>query len=264
MSAPPLAHLVAGDGPPVLLLNGGLMTWAGWGPLATGLLARYRVVRCDFRGQWLSPGPPPATLAGHAADVGALLDSLSLPPVHVVATSFGALAGVLLAASRPQSVASLCLITTTERITDAMWQGCQVGIQASRDAARGGDRGRAWDALLGAAFSPAYRQAQAELLATRRSQMALVPPVWFEHAALLVESLEGLDLRPELGRLACPTLVVAAEQDETFGMEHSQALAAGIPGARLVSLPGGHALVVEQPDALLGVVQGFLAQVVPA
>ena len=53
-----LTHRIDGDGPPLLLLNGGLMSIAVWQPFADALSSTRRVIRCDFRGQLLTPGPP--------------------------------------------------------------------------------------------------------------------------------------------------------------------------------------------------------------
>lgn len=256
-----LAHRVEGVGEPVLLLNGGLMTLAGWETLAAPLRERFQVMRCDFRGQLLSPGAVPATLDEHAGDVVALLDGLGLARAHVVGTSFGALVGVLLAARWPERVRSLVLATATERLGEAGEEGRAFCAAAARQAAAGGDRGAAYDVLTCVAFSPAYRKAQADELAARRGRMHLLPAAWFEGAAALLDALAGLDLRPLLSKVACPTLVIAAERDETFAPEHSQALAAGIPGARLAIVPdSGHALVVERPEALRQMVEGFLAE----
>ena len=42
------------------------------------------------------------------------------------------------------------------------------------------------------------------------------------------------DARPMLGRIACPTLVVCGRQDAAVPLDHSEEIADGIPGARLV------------------------------
>ena len=261
VQAPVLTHRVEGVGEPVLLLNGGLMTLGSWEPLAASLRERFQVLRCDFRGQLLSPGEPPATLDGHAADVAALLDRLGLKSAHVVGTSFGALVGIVLAARQPGRVRSLVLVTATERLGEGVEQGRALCAAAAREAAAGGDRAAAWDILTAATFSPAYREAQAAVLSARRAQLHLLPAAWFAGAAALLDALAGLDLRPLLPQVGCPTLVIAAGRDETFAPEHSRALAHGIPGARLLVVEGsGHALVVEQPEALRALVEGFLEE----
>jgi pimeloyl-ACP methyl ester carboxylesterase len=254
-----LAHRVTGSGPPLLLLNGGLMTYASWEPLASALAATHTLVGCDFRGQLLSPGTPPARLEGHVADVLALLDALALPRVHVVGTSFGALVGLSLAARHPERVAALVVVTATTHVDADMWAAAQPLVAAARAALDGGDPGAVFDALLTTAFSPAFREREAEALALRRRQFAELPRAWFEGLLGLLGALEGLDLRPQLGRVRAPTLVVAAELDATFPPERSRALAAAVPGARLESVAGaGHALVAEDSPALAALVQNFI------
>ncbi len=256
-----LAHRVAGHGETVVLLNGGLMSVAAWDPVALPLERSHQVLRCDFRGQLLSPGPPPPTVGGHVADVLALLDALSLPRVHLVGTSFGAAVGVLLAARLPDRVASLCALTATDRVTPETWAETRALREACRAAVAGEDGGRVFDLMLSGTFSARYLNLHREALEVRRHQVAAMPAWWFEGLDGLLGALEGLDVREAAARVACPTLVVSAELDLTFPPERSQALAAAIPGARLVTVPGsGHALVVEQPDRVVALVSDFLAR----
>jgi pimeloyl-ACP methyl ester carboxylesterase len=57
------------------------------------------------------------------------------------------------------------------------------------------------------------------------------------------------DSRPMLGGIRCPALVVVGEGDELTPPEHAAEIAAGIPGARLTTVPQcGHMSTLEQPD----------------
>lgn len=256
-----LAHTIWGEaaGDPVLLLNGGLMTFQSWGPVAEELGRAHRVIGFDFRGMLLSPGIPPPTIDGHVDDVIALLDHLEVPCVHAAGTSFGAEVGILLAVNHPTRVRSLALITAAERISSDVWRAAQPLREACRAAARGGDGGVLLDLLMPGTFSPAYLEAQAGAIAIRRLQFAAMPRTWFEGLDLLLASLQNIDLTPVLGRITCPTIVVGAELDLTFPPEHSRALAAAIPGARLEIVQGsGHGLVAEQPDQVLKLLRSFL------
>jgi pimeloyl-ACP methyl ester carboxylesterase len=144
-----LTHKVwgTGTGDPILLLNGGMMTFQAWQPVAAGLESEFRLIGFDFRGMLLSPGAPPSTLDGHVADVVALLDHLQIGRVHAVGTSFGALVAILLAAHHPERVRSLAAITGTERVTEDVWQAAQSLREAARAAAAGGDGGVLFDLL---------------------------------------------------------------------------------------------------------------------
>lgn len=257
--AAPLTHHLEGEGPPVVLLNGGMMTYPAWEPVAARLRQRHRVLRCDFRGQLLSPGEGPAGLAGHAADLAALLDHVGWTAAHLVGTSFGALVALELAASRPERVASLVAVTAMDRETPEFRRDSETmrGILASIRA--GGDRGEFYDRLVEGVYSADYRRAEAALLAARRTQVALLPAAWYEGVDRLLAALEGFDLTPRLSAVRCPALAVLAGDDKIMDEGRARALAAAIDAPIVVHPTSGHGLAAEDPEWLAGVVLDFLA-----
>jgi pimeloyl-ACP methyl ester carboxylesterase len=73
------------------------------------------------------------------------------------------------------------------------------------------------------------------------------------------ELLRGRDLRPELGRVRVPTLVLAGGRDPLVAAEDTAAIAAAIPGAELVTVPhAAHSVLAEGGGPLLARVIGFL------
>jgi pimeloyl-ACP methyl ester carboxylesterase len=53
------------------------------------------------------------------------------------------------------------------------------------------------------------------------------------------------------GLLGCRTLIVAGEADRIIPVQHSEVIAAELPAARLLRLPGvGHMALLEQPDVV--------------
>src|SRR5512133_2214316 len=136
-----LSHKIDGEGHPLLLLNGGLMTMMAWEPIASALAARFRVIRCDFRGQLMSLGlgAPPPSLSGHAADLALLLDHLHVAQAHVVGVSFGALAGLQFAADHPHRVRCLVAGNATDRVDEDDRLAGAGARAAIRAAVAGGD-----------------------------------------------------------------------------------------------------------------------------
>jgi pimeloyl-ACP methyl ester carboxylesterase len=265
MSEPLLTHGVDGEGPPLLLLNGGAMSLSAWEPIARRFAERHRVIRCDFRGQLLSPGPPRASMEEHADDVAALLESLSVGPVDVVCASFGAYAGLLLAARHPEKVGSVVAATVTDVAKagdDALGEiGARLAA-AVRSATRGGDRTEVYDAIVELAYTPEWQAAHAGEIAARRAQVGLLPDTWFTGLEGLLTALETVDLRPALARISCPVLVVAAGRDAAMPLERTKAVADGIPAAHFLVVPGsGHALIVEREDEFVLLVERFLSRV---
>jgi pimeloyl-ACP methyl ester carboxylesterase len=245
---PPLAHRVDGDGPPLVLLNGGLMSIGAWQPIVPALTAHHRVVRCDFRGQLLSPGPYAESFDEHARDVVELLDDLGIERAHVAGVSFGAEVAMMLAASYPERVERLTVITATERTTDAMRADARDGRQiAERVAAGEGDGKELFRRILTATWSDWWlAQQPAGFMEQRLNQVAMLPPSFFAGAASILALLDTLDLTPHLGRITAPALVIGGEHDRVFPPEHSRAIAAAIPNARLVIEPNtGHGLLFE-------------------
>ncbi|HUO51519.1 MAG TPA: alpha/beta fold hydrolase [Gemmatimonadaceae bacterium] len=74
------------------------------------------------------------------------------------------------------------------------------------------------------------------------------------------ESLGDFDLRPELGRIACPVLIVHGNEDP-IPLPSSREAAHAMPNARLEVLDGsGHVPYVEAGEALFGALRRFLAE----
>jgi len=62
-----------------------------------------------------------------------------------------------------------------------------------------------------------------------------------------------------LGEIHCPTLVVAAAQDQLRSLQEAQELHAGIPGAELLVIEDtGHMIPIEAPERLLEVILPWL------
>lgn len=264
MSAPhtlPLGHAFEGEhGDIILLLNGGMMTHGSWAPVTTGLIDRFRFLGCDFRGQLASPGEAHPRLARHVDDIVALLDSHQLAAVHVLGTSFGAEVGLLLAASHPQRVRTLAAVTAADCSPPGMGDDARA-MQALIRQILAGDRdpGSFHDALVADVYSPDYRQQHAATLAARRR--VNMPWTWFRGLLGILECIEDFDLRPVLGRVNCPTLVVHAALDTVMPTARVRALADAIEGAEWRVHPtSGHALVVEDPRWLADTYRDFLAR----
>jgi 3-oxoadipate enol-lactonase len=67
--------------------------------------------------------------------------------------------------------------------------------------------------------------------------------------------LQAVDFRVGLASVAVPTTVVVGSRDMLTPPRLSRGLAAAIPGARLIELPGaGHMLPYEEPDRLAEII----------
>ena len=254
-NAPLLTHRIDGDGPPLVLLNGGFMSIGAWDPFVALLAAHYRVVRCDFRGQLMTSGPYPDSIEDHALDVLALLDSLGIPSTHVAGASFGAEVAMQLAELAPDRVDRLTIISATDRLTERMRNDIREGIRLASEAAAGqsGSGEELFRRVLTDTWSDAWLARQPpNFIESRARQAAMLPPAFFAGASALLGALGSLDLAPALGRITASTLVIGGEHDRVFPPEHSRAIASGITDARLEIIPDtGHGLLIEHASRVI-------------
>lgn len=71
------------------------------------------------------------------------------------------------------------------------------------------------------------------------------------------------DLRPQLGEIRCPVLLLVGELDPIVSIEDAQELAAALPPNRLqfVRIPdAGHQLAAEQPELVLSLIREFMLE----
>lgn len=254
-----LYHQSEGAGEPLLLLNGIAMSAVSWDPVARPLAKNFRVIRCDFRGQLMTPAPPPGDIAEHADDVAALLDHLAVERIHVIGTSFGGVVGTLVAARHPDRVRSLTTIASASGFDEGMADEVARWRAACVTSLEGPDRGHLSDILEPVAYSPAWVAAHAAERAQRREQISKLPDRWFEGLIALLDSAHSLRLGSELERVRCPTLVIAAELDGFVPLERARRFAESIGGASFKVIEGaGHAVVVEQPKRVVELCLEFL------
>jgi 3-oxoadipate enol-lactonase len=76
----------------------------------------------------------------------------------------------------------------------------------------------------------------------------------------MADMVVGLDLFPELSKIACPTLIIGATQDTQRPPALMKEIAEKIPGARYVEADTGHFMAVETPDLFVEMVVPFLRE----
>jgi pimeloyl-ACP methyl ester carboxylesterase len=239
-------------GDPAILLVmgvGGSMLW--WEEGFCRMLADggRLVIRYDHRDTGRSvtyePGAPEYTGAYLVADAVGVLDAYGIPAAHVVGVSAGGAFAQLLALGFPKRVLSLVLISTSpatpgeRRLPPASEPYQRFLATAEVDWS---DRDSVVDYLVGYSRMLAGDQRLFDMAAAReliRRDVARAHNIAASenHAALP----EGDVPHEPLSSVAVPTLVVHGTADPMFPLEHGQALAEEIPGARLLTLEGaGH------------------------
>ncbi|MFI5839321.1 3-oxoadipate enol-lactonase [Catenuloplanes sp. NPDC051500] len=245
MSAVELHHVVDGpvDAPPLLLLNSLGSDLGMWDPQMPALSRRFRVIRCDTRGNGRSPVPPgDFDLEDLGRDALALLDRLGVARAHVVGLSLGGMTAMWLAAHAPERVGRMVLCCTSAQL------GPPEGWAERARLVRAGGIAAIADGLVGRWLTPGFAAGHAELTGRLKDMILRTPPEGYASCCAVIAHM---DLRPDLPRITAPTLVIAGRDDPATPPPHGQVIVDGIPGARLAVLPeAAHLANVERADAV--------------
>jgi pimeloyl-ACP methyl ester carboxylesterase len=108
-----LWHEIYGEGEPLVLLHGGLMTIPEMAPLIEPLAKQRKVIALELQGHGRSPDTDrPLALATLGDDIGAVIDRLGLERADVAGYSFGAEVALRAAIQHPSKVRRLIVIST--------------------------------------------------------------------------------------------------------------------------------------------------------
>jgi class 3 adenylate cyclase len=257
-----IAYSVAGDGPFDLLCIPGFVShielfWEAPGAdRYFGRLASFaRLIMFDKRGQGLSDRPPtPPTLEQSASDARAVLDAAGSEQAAVYGVSEGGPMSILLAATNPDRVTALALYGTWARLVEGpdYPEGLPLEVFDRSIAGVRKDWGgpvalKLWaPSLIGDEVAERW---WAKLLRQGTSPSG---------AEALIRLYTELDVRAVLPTITVPTLVVHRVGDRMVPIAAARALAAGIPGAKLIELPGRDHVPVVDPDQIVDEVEEFL------
>ena len=243
-----------GEGEAVVLAHAIGLDHRMWDSLAAALRPRYRVVAFDTRGHGKSPVPPrPYALRELADDAAALLDRLGIAQAHWVGLSMGGMIGQAFALAHPRRLGRLVLANTTS----SYGPGGRANWEARIKLVEEGGLEAIRTAVEQRYFSDAFRRELHEAVAQTMARFMETPAQGYLGCC---DAIADLDFSNDLARIAAPTLVIAGGADVGTPVAMSEALAAGIPGARLSVLEGAaHLSSAEQPEAFNRQVGDFLS-----
>jgi pimeloyl-ACP methyl ester carboxylesterase/DNA-binding winged helix-turn-helix (wHTH) protein len=249
-----LAYATAGTGPPLVKASNWLthldFEWGSplWRHWWAELSRHHRVVRYDERGNGMSQ-----------RDVGQVSFDTWVRDLETVVDAAGLDRFDLLGISRGGAIAIAYAVRYPERVNRLVLYGAfPVGLSVSGTPDQIEAR-RALVSLMRLGWglnNPVFRK-----LFTSRFIPDATPEHedWFdelqrvstspENAARLMELDDAIDVRALAPQLVVPTLVMHCDRDQAVSARHGRWLAASIPGARFVSLPGANHLPLETEPA---------------
>jgi pimeloyl-ACP methyl ester carboxylesterase len=201
----------------------------------------------------------PVTLANHTqgdgmAAIAARILASAPPRFALAGHSMGGYIALEIIRQAPERVAKLALLDTTARPETPEQTARRRPLM---DMAANGRFGEVTDLLL-----PFYVHASRTSDATLRREINAMADDCGADVFIRQENaiIGRADMRSALATIRCPTLVLVGDSDQPTPPDRAVELAAGIAGARLVTIPQcGHMTAMEAPDAVTRAMVELLA-----
>jgi pimeloyl-ACP methyl ester carboxylesterase len=240
--------------PTALFVHGAGMDHSVWPLQARHFAYRgWNALALDLPGHGRSAGELRTSVPALADWLWGLIKALDVVQVHLVGHSMGALISLELAARHRRKIAGIALLGAAPRMP----------VHPALLAAAAKAEPLAAELICDWGFGPSGH------LGGHKA-----PGSWMlGHALRLLSESAGPRLHADLiacnayqagleaaARVRCPTLIVAGAADRLTPAREAAKLAAAIKDAQLATLPDcGHMMMVEQPDATLDALVGFLS-----
>jgi pimeloyl-ACP methyl ester carboxylesterase len=255
-----IAYRKDGDGPPIVLLHGGMEDSRSWMRQLGGLSNEFTVLAWDAPGCGESTDVPESWRLPEFADaLAAWLGVLNVERPHLLGLSWGSSVALEFYRRHPAVPASLILASAY-----AGWAGSlppeevaarHAGVLAAADRPRE-ELLKGWPGMFSVAASPALVD---EVLSIAADNSGRVHPGGYRAMA---HSMAEADLRDVLPGIRAPVLLLYGELDERSPLSVGEDLRAHIPGAELVVIPrAGHLANVEAPGEFNAHVRRFVRTV---
>ena len=248
----------AGEGRPLLLFHSLLSDRASFDAIVPELAKSFRVIVPELPGFGRSHAVTGSGLEGGLAAVAdrmaeAVKEAAGGEEAIVLGNGYGGFVALQMAIRHPGIAAKLVLADCGAAFSEA-------GRDAFRNmAAASSAKGLAaiTDVAMRRLFAPEFQTEHPDLMGDRRAAFLKTDPDVFRAACA---ALAELDLRPALKAVEVPALVLVGEFDEATPPPMSYELAAGLPRARLLIIPGcAHVPQLQAPRVFLDAIGDFLS-----
>ncbi len=253
-----LNYVEEGAGTPLLLIHGLAGDHKAWLPQIAAFKDRHRVIAFDNPGSGLSSAVEnPTSMQEIAEDVLRFMDALGVESAHVVGRSMGGAIAQRMALTAPGRVRSLVMAASFARLDPVgrRW------LESMRDFIARGGRWSDWASLFSPTFvSNAYFNAHPEVMA--RIEGLIGDESRDKRSYInLNNAVLSSDTMDEIGRIACPVLIMAGRLDPICSPTATGWMQQALPSAETVWFEeSSHFFLMEEAEKVMRALSDWLAR----
>ena len=250
-----LAYEIRGEGPPVILLHGGILDSRTWDAEMAALEHEYTAIRYDARGHGESSTP--TERFKHYEDLRTLMTTLELPRASLVGLSGGGRIAVDFALTYPDLVENLVLVASG---LSAMEMTDPFVVEQNKKLREAGDLSTAIECILRMWVDGPRRAPDEVDQDVRRLCQELYTHTVTRHGLTGFTLMDELRAIERTGELTPRTLTLVGELDASDIHRVADLVDAGARDARKLVVPGvAHMINLEQPAEFSRILLDFLA-----
>lgn len=246
---------VHGQGNPILILNGIMMSTQSWSEFIDPLSQNNQLILVDFLGQGQSPREYEQFYHDVQVDlVEALLTHLDIDKINLFGISYGGEIALQYCLKYPHRVKKLFLSNTCPNTSYWLEEVGNAWNEAAKDGLS------YYLTTIPFIYSPKFFVENRQWMEARKEKLIPIfnDKEWIESMKVLTNSSVGYDIRNRLGEISCPTMILSCEYDFVTPSYQQKELHEGIKGSQLLFVPdSGHGIMYEKPSLFTAAILGF-------
>lgn len=247
-----------GNGEPLMILNGIMMSTKSWMPFIPSLSMHFQVILVDFFDQGQSDRlvNQSYTQEIQVDLIKALIEHLKLDTINLVGISYGGEVALQFAIKYQSMLKRMILFNTCAYTSPWLKEIGRSWIETGKT--RNGQH--YYQTTIPVIYSPHFYEEKIEWMKKREAVLTPIfsNPTFLDQMERLTLSAESHDVRERLNQIQIPVLIVAAEEDYLTPVPNQTYLHEQIKQSLMIKIPfTGHASMYEKPLLFTSLLIGF-------
>lgn len=248
---------VYGEGEPIVILNGIMMSCISWKPFLESFDNNWKVILLDFADQGKSDKWDFEYDQTLQVDIlYEFIGFMKLDKIHLFGISYGGEVALQFAVNYQNKLLSLLLSNTTSYTFNQLKE---IGF-AWNKAAKTYNGETFFEVCMPLIYSDNFFEKEYEWLNDRKKLFSkALTKEWYDGFVRLVDSAENYNAREKIQEIKVPTLIISADKDQITPVLYQNEIVRKIENSHHIIIENaGHAVMYEKPIEFMSIVKGFL------